>query len=146
MSLYGLVFGHHVDLLLMSLHRGIVCLPADSEFVNDVDEEVCSSILWRIMLTQAQVFLLYTNLQHSSAEDSLSARFRGLGHVDSRKDTLSITFELKSPVLESDTTAKQSKFKRRQKGDKTLEIELAQDKTALRSRKGDTGSVLWIAR
>lgn len=30
--------------------------------------------------------------------------------------------------------------------EKTLEIQLAQDKTALRSRKGDTGSVLWRAR
>ena len=28
----------------------------------------------------------------------------------------------------------------------TLEVEIFQDKTALRSRKGDTGSVLWHAR
>lgn len=91
--------------------------------------------------------MLYTNSQHSSTENSLSDGFRGLGHVDSRMDTLSITFELKSPALESDPFVKQSKFERqRQKGDKTIEVELAQDKTALRSRKGDTGSVLWIAR
>ena len=91
------------------------------------------------------MFFLYTNLHHSPAEDSLSDGFRGLGHVNSRKDTLSITFELKSPALESDPSVKRSK-KRRQGGDKTLEVELAQDKTALRSRKGDTGSVLWTAR
>jgi hypothetical protein len=30
--------------------------------------------------------------------------------------------------------------------DKTIEIDVAQDTTALRSRKGDTGSVLWHAR
>jgi hypothetical protein len=68
-----------------------------------------------------------------------------LGHVDSRKDTLPITFELKSPALQSDPSVKTSK-KRRRDGNETLEVELAQDKTALRSRKGDTGSVLWIAR
>jgi len=29
--------------------------------------------------------------------------------------------------------------------DKTLEVQLMQDKTALRTRKGDTGSVVWMA-
>jgi len=68
--------------------------------------------------------------------------FRGLGHVDSRKDTLSIDFELKAFVPPSDPSIKKSKTKQR---DKTIEVVLAQDKTALRSRKGDTGSVLWRA-
>ena len=89
--------------------------------------------------------MLYTNLQHSPAEDSLADSFRGLGQVDSRKDTLPIIFELKNTTLASDPSLKQSKRKARDR-DKTIEIELAQDKTALRSRKGDTGSVLWWAR
>lgn len=60
---------------------------------------------------------------------------RGLGYVDSHRDVLDIKFEIikdkkpKCPIVV-----------------KTVEIELFQDKTALRSRKGDTGSVLWKAR
>lgn len=103
-------------------------LPVESELVTDADEEV---------------FHLYTSL---STEDSTSQGFRGLGHVDSRKDTLSITFELQAPVRASDPSLRKAKGKRRDVSCKLIEVELAQDKTALRSRKGDTGSVLWKAR
>lgn len=92
------------------------------------------------------MFLLYTNLQQSPSEDKHTDHFRGLGHVDSRKDALSIKFDLKAPVLHSDPSLKKAKGKRREAGDRIVEIELMQDKTALRSRKGDTGSVLWRAR
>ena len=90
--------------------------------------------------------MLYTNLQQSPIEDSSSDNFRGLGHVNSRKDTLSITFELKSHALEYDPAVKKSKIRQQSRDNKTLAFELAQDTTALRSRKGDTGSVLWMAR
>ena len=59
---------------------------------------------------------------------------RGLGYVDSHRDVLDIKFELKDKKAKGLTVVK------------TVEIELFQDKTALRTRKGDTGSVLWKAR
>ena len=59
---------------------------------------------------------------------------RGLGYVDSHKDVLDIKFEINEKKPRGPIVAK------------TVEIELCQDKTALRSRKGDTGSVLWKAR
>ncbi|EGO20753.1 hypothetical protein SERLADRAFT_351804, partial [Serpula lacrymans var. lacrymans S7.9] len=88
--------------------------------------------------------------------------FRGLGHVDSRQDTLSVKFELVAPLQPDNSLsltsgpvttppAKKVKGKRRKSRDnaqaqlKTIEVELVQDKTALRTRKGDTGSVLWRA-
>ena len=43
------------------------------------------------------------------------------------------------------STRKQVK-KRKSPMVRSVEIEIAQDKTALRSRKGDTGSVVWRAR
>jgi protein N-lysine methyltransferase METTL21D len=91
-------------------------------------------------VNEQQVFLLYTNLQSAYTEH------RGLGYVDSRKDTLSVYFELKPPILQSDSFSKRGKTRKNVIAEKVLEVELAQDKTALRSRKGDTGSVLWRAR
>ena len=63
----------------------------------------------------------------------------GLGYVDSHKDILEIKFDISfksSPDLR----------RKAELVEKTVEIELHQDKTALRSRKGDTGSVVWRAR
>jgi protein N-lysine methyltransferase METTL21D len=82
---------------------------------------------------------------------------RGLGHVDSRQDILNIRFELRPKSVSTGADdygkakhgrSKSSKAAREGKKheEKVIEIELAQDKTALRSRKGDTGSVLWKAR
>lgn len=88
------------------------------------------------------------NIQTSNKTDG----FRGLGYVDSHKDTLEIKFELKN-VLPSPPVAAPARNRRHHKSnkpattsEKTVEIELIQDKTALHSRKGDTGSVLWKAR
>ena len=66
---------------------------------------------------------------------------------------MTITFEIEQPLeREPDgikpviqKTKKRQKKPRKNQG-RTIEIEIAQDKTALRSRKGDTGSVLWKAR
>ncbi|KAG6852137.1 hypothetical protein C0991_002658 [Blastosporella zonata] len=108
------------------ISRGVVQIANDSDRVTDVDEEA------------------------GAKQDT--DNFRGLGHVDSRKDTMSITFELKAPIY-STTEPKTSRSQRARKSqkspritDKTVQIELSQDKTALRSRKGDTGSVVWKAR
>ncbi|RDB15880.1 Diaminohydroxyphosphoribosylamino-pyrimidine deaminase [Hypsizygus marmoreus] len=116
--------------------RGVVQISGDSERVTDADEEV---------------FLLYSDLQ--SSVQSGSDVFRGLGHVDSRKDTMTISFELKDSVSTTDTIAvsgsrssrRNKKQRNRNDAGRTIQIELAQDKTALRTRKGDTGSVLWKA-
>ncbi|KAJ8473592.1 hypothetical protein ONZ45_g16236 [Pleurotus djamor] len=117
---------------------------------------------------EEEVFLLYTNLQNARLnlgrvdDDS---HFRGLGHVDSKTDTLEIRIELEaptkvvpvalnpspSPSAFVDTKSGRRSHKRSHSNKTshpsniTLEAILWQDKTALRSRKGDTGSVLWKA-
>ncbi|KAF7308807.1 hypothetical protein MKEN_01080300 [Mycena kentingensis (nom. inval.)] len=98
-----------------ALQRGLLRLPAGSERVLDADEEV---------------FILYSR---STTEP------RGLGYVDNRSDILTLSFTLKPGFI--------TKGKRKQLAaqEKTVEIQMAQDKTALRSRSGDTGSVVWQA-
>jgi hypothetical protein len=73
----------------------------------------------------------------------------GLGYVDSRSPVLNVAVELDLPT---DRPASRDNYKKRSKGAKSrnqnmvIEVELAQDPTSLRSRKGDTGSVLWRVR
>ncbi|OBZ67241.1 Diaminohydroxyphosphoribosylamino-pyrimidine deaminase [Grifola frondosa] len=120
--------------------RGPVQIPPGSTLVSDADEEV---------------FLLYTALAARKSEDGTTS-FRGLGHVDSHEDTLSFTFTLGTPITSGgdkvetvkNATSKASKKKRNTRlfeVQHVLEVEIMQDKTALRSRKGDTGSVVWRA-
>jgi len=128
-------------------------LPGHSRPITDADEEV---------------FFLYTRLaglNHTDNKESESD-FRGLGFVDASRDVLPIRLEI-SPRLTSvnvstdadaettifpHTLTRKSKRKEKQKrreGPKlepiVLEWELWQDKTSLRSRSGDTGSILWRA-
>ncbi|TFK52008.1 hypothetical protein OE88DRAFT_1629145 [Heliocybe sulcata] len=112
--------------------HGLVRLPAESTIVVDADEEV---------------FLAYTRLSGFRTSDGTSA-FRGLGQVDSRKDTLTVTFELKAPSNAHDEppTKRPRKYKTKIATETNIEVELSQDTTSLRSRSGDTGSVLWQAR
>ena len=104
------------------------------------------------------MFLLYTELAARKAADG-SGGFRGLGHIDSHEDVLTITLNFGVPVNASgkpgdaatqDQPGKGAHKKRarskRSDVEQTLEVEILQDKTALRSRKGDTGSVVWHAR
>ncbi|KAG6898322.1 hypothetical protein C0992_011914 [Termitomyces sp. T32_za158] len=115
--------------------RGVVQIGPDSEPVIDPDEEV---------------FIIYSDLQSTNKSDTP----RGLGYVDSRQDAMTISFELKASYYpnQSSTTVKNSTSQRARKVqklvkimDKTVQFELFQDKTALRSRRGDTGSILWKA-
>ncbi|KAJ7623248.1 putative methyltransferase-domain-containing protein [Roridomyces roridus] len=99
---------------------GLIRLPPGSERVHDAEEEL---------------FVLYSKSTPSSD------KLRGLGYLDSHSDTLTLTFELKDTPLLSSVPTKS----KRKPQDKTVEIELVQDKTALRSRTGDTGSVVWKA-
>ncbi|KAF9443836.1 hypothetical protein P691DRAFT_778632 [Macrolepiota fuliginosa MF-IS2] len=111
---------------------------AGFEAVVDADEEV---------------FILYSELQKQISDGTSP---RGLGHVDHRKNVLTIVIELEGGELPHDDLEHQAKSKKRRTKkktknetrrveDKTIEVEIAQDTTALRSRKGDTGSVLWHA-
>ncbi|EPQ56723.1 hypothetical protein GLOTRDRAFT_105536 [Gloeophyllum trabeum ATCC 11539] len=94
------------------------------------------------------VFLLYTQLSACQTADG-SSTFRGLGHVNSRRDTLTVTFELRPPTSEDPSVSaiKNSSRRRKKKSmqEITIQVDLLQDTTALRSRTGDTGSVLWRA-
>ncbi|KAI0766869.1 putative methyltransferase-domain-containing protein [Trametes elegans] len=122
--------------------RGVVRLPRSATPVTDADEEV---------------FLLYTSLAARKAADG-STGFRGLGHIDSHEDTLTLTFNLGAPArrdgVDGDPVGREHPARsshrrkarpKRNQAERTLEVEIVQDKTALRSRKGDTGSVLWHA-
>ncbi|KIM62495.1 hypothetical protein SCLCIDRAFT_119592 [Scleroderma citrinum Foug A] len=118
-------------------------LPPGASAITDVDEEI---------------FLLYTALNRANTKPLTGPDgYRGLGHVDSRKDMLTIQFTLTAPTEDASctgiseqkqshksSTRKQVK-KRKSPMVRSVEIEIAQDKTALRSRKGDTGSVVWRA-
>ncbi|KAF8216457.1 putative methyltransferase-domain-containing protein [Mycena galopus ATCC 62051] len=115
----------------LPLQKGLIRLPLGSERVVDADEEVSA-----LLLLEFCVFILYSN----KSTPAPSNQPRGLGYVDSHTDILSLNFELKTPSLSN----QYSKAKRKIR-DKTVEIQLAQDKTALRSRTGDTGSVVWRA-
>ncbi|GJE95861.1 Diaminohydroxyphosphoribosylamino-pyrimidine deaminase-like protein [Phanerochaete sordida] len=111
---------------------GLCKLPEGSTLVSDADEEV---------------FLLYTDLaaKQSHAEQN-GKGFRGLGYLDNHKDVLSLEFTYpKKPQSAGKGKGKSSKKRSSEAQQETLEVQLAQDKTALRSRKGDTGSVLWRA-
>jgi hypothetical protein len=90
-------------------------------------------------LTRAEIFILYSNKASASSNEP-----RGLGYLDSHSDVLTLNFEVKSPSP-SDLGITKAKRKVREQT-KTVEIQLAQDKTALRTRTGDTGSVVWRAR
>lgn len=75
----------------------------------------------------------------------------GLGYVDSRSPVLNVKIELdlpadKPPSHNRNNRRRGSEGTKARKRDMTIEIELAQDPTSLRSRKGDTGSVLWRVR
>ncbi|KIK20809.1 hypothetical protein PISMIDRAFT_656097 [Pisolithus microcarpus 441] len=111
-----------------------VTLPPDSTPISDVDEEI---------------FLLYTSLNRARTKLTGPDGHRGLGHVDSRKDILTINIGLSEDATETSkdkqpcVAPKQKRPKEKKSID--IEIEIAQDKTALRSRKGDTGSVVWRA-
>lgn len=107
---------------------------------------------------------MYTRLASIDPVDGESKEpFRGLGYLDGKSDTLTVRLELRPPTTEPlipDTskppikTSGRNKSRntygksKKEKGDgtKVVEVELAQDQTALRSRSGDTGSVLWRAR
>lgn len=100
-------------------------------------------------LIMVKLFILYSELQSTCVSDS-TANFRGLGYVDSHKDVLEIKFELTNPLAPLSGSPTNSKRRKPRKpfltANRTVEIEIYQDKTALHSRKGDTGSVLWKAR
>ncbi|KAI0060752.1 hypothetical protein BV25DRAFT_1839546 [Artomyces pyxidatus] len=123
---------------------GPVRLPELAVRVTDADEEV---------------FLLYTRLGSLKPVDSEDhGHFRGLGYVDSKEDRLTVRVELAPAQAHSgspDAVAPRTKpggrsrklYKRKAREDEPVvhEFEVLQDKTALRSRTGDTGSVLWRA-
>jgi hypothetical protein len=97
----------------------------------------------------AKLFILYSELQSTCVSDSAS-HFRGLGYVDPHKDVLEIKFELTNPLPSSSASPTNTRGRRPRKplltANRSVEIEIYQDKTALHSRKGDTGSVVWKAR
>jgi len=79
-----------------------------------------------------EIFDLYTALQRAPPA-------QGLGQVDARASTLSLSFDLRLPPSED--------ARRRKRAAKTtrIDLELAQDLRSLRDTAGDTASVVWRA-
>lgn len=134
---------------------GVARLAEDSQEVVDADEEVFYwlNLFDTVFTLLPQVFLIYSDLQ--SGVSSYSTEFRGLGQQDSRHDVLTVQLDLcpptgAPPVSLPRTKSSRHSSKRATKVSKpigkTIEISIAQDVTALRSRGGDTGSVVWKAR
>jgi protein N-lysine methyltransferase METTL21D len=136
---------------------GPISLPTDATSVSDADEEI---------------FLLYTRLAALKPPDSSdTGHFHGLGSENSSEDSLLVSIELKRPpppppavTASASEPSPASNSRRRNMGKKkkssqsrsdvsighgepfVLEYRLFQNVTALRSRSGDTGSVLWKTR
>ncbi|KZV62764.1 hypothetical protein PENSPDRAFT_657887 [Peniophora sp. CONT] len=109
----------------------ILRLPEHASEITDADEEI---------------FLLYTRLATLKPTDEDTTSLHGLGFVDSSLDKLPIRLEIKPrTAVEADTVLGGRKKRKTRISHMVLEWELWQDKTALRSRAGDTGSVLWQA-
>ncbi|CAE6403147.1 unnamed protein product [Rhizoctonia solani] len=112
----------------------LVTLPQGSTQVLDVDEEV---------------FILYSRHVENRDEDGI----QGLGSVDSLAGSLTLNFVLSSPspaITEESKAKGRGRHRKAQSSkpgpaEKVVEIEVFQDVTGLRSRKGDTGSVVWRA-
>jgi hypothetical protein len=87
-------------------------------------------------------------LQGLASQDQ--ANLRGLGFLDSRQDVVELRFNLTGLVVQPSVSAASRKGKKNKQAPKeitqSVEYQLLQDKTALQSRKGDTGSVVWKAR
>jgi hypothetical protein len=135
----------------------VFSLPANATFVSDADEEI---------------FLLYTRLATLKPPDGSDAgHFHGLESENSKEDTLLVRIELgpsstaalsprKPEKVDRSDDRRSRARKRKGSGSRSnfaagnggeprplvFEYELFQDKTALRSRSSDTGSVLWKAR
>ncbi|KAN0138223.1 putative methyltransferase domain containing protein [Lactarius tabidus] len=125
---------------------GPITLPQNATLVSDADDEI---------------FLLYTRLAAlKPADSSDTGHFHGLGSENPNQDSLHVCIELKPPILTSEpprntetgnqrrkrrrgSGAAKAKEERRGRDPIVFEYVLLQDKTALRSRSGDTGSVLW---
>ncbi len=127
---------------------GPVMLPQSANLVLDADDEI---------------FYLYSHLAAlKPADSSDTGHFHGLGSENPNQDTILVSIELKPPTPcdpPRNTETGNQKRKRRKGGGSqkakeertgrdpiVLEYVLLQDKTSLRSRSGDTGSVLWKAR
>ncbi len=145
------------DANINAVPPGPVSLPANATFVSDADEEI---------------FLLYTRLATLKPPDGSDAgHFHGLGSENSNEDALLVRIELepsstaalslREPEKVNRSADRRSRARKRKgSGSRSnftagnegeprplvFEYELFQDKTALRSRSGDTGSVLWKAR
>lgn len=121
----------------------LVQIPTDADQVTDSDEEVGRGIpVLPESHEHLQVFLLYTRLAAKPHTEAMG----GLGYVDSRTPVLSVKIELDLPTVQPSSRKKSSKGTRFRDQTMAVEVELAQDPTSLRSRKGDTGSVLWRVR
>ena len=125
-----------------------ITLPPNATLVSDADDEI---------------FLLYTRLAAlKPADSSDTGHFHGLGSENPNQDSIQVCIELKRPITgeqprntetgnqrrkrRKGSSAAKAKEERRGHDPIVFEYFILQDQTALRSRSGDTGSVLWKTR
>ena len=129
---------------------GPITIPPNATLVSEADDEI---------------FLLYTRLAALKPADSSSTgHFHGLGSENPNQDSIQVCIELKHPITgeqprNTETGNQRTERRKRKKGSAAkakeerrghdpivFEYFIFQDQTALRSRSGDTGSVLWKTR
>ncbi|KAF8587886.1 hypothetical protein K439DRAFT_1652164 [Ramaria rubella] len=130
---------------------------ADSWFALNIPQDA-----WQVQDADEETFLLYSQLQSSanSVPNDEDGDVSGLGSVNSRQGELPVRIAVKTAPRQdcatpsSNSHPSHSHASKRGKGisskrshmeQEYVEAQLFQDTTALRSRKGDTGSVLWRA-
>ncbi|KAK1924505.1 hypothetical protein DB88DRAFT_490695 [Papiliotrema laurentii] len=117
-----------------SCPNGLINFPQGSVIVHDADEEILE---------------LYMNL--ATTQETDEGHTGGLGFLDSTSSCLEMDVVLRPPTLDSGAGTIPASSGRKRKGPKgksekeevRLPVRVQQDLTALKGRKGDTGSVLW---
>jgi hypothetical protein len=126
--------------------------------IEDAEEEVRYRLTvlrskGSLTCANCQLFLLYCRRAgfHAPEKDILSSivvseyshnQGSQLGLVDQRHDTIDLQFSFSSAEVGSSTRRNVSR-RRKDVLIKTVDVQLAQDITGLRSRVGDTGGVNW---
>jgi protein N-lysine methyltransferase METTL21D len=144
---------------------GPISLPADATFVSDADEEIF--LLYTRLAALKPPDISDTGHFHglgseNSKEDSLLVRIELKPPPSTAMTTSEPSLASNSEKLDNRNAGRRNRGKKKREGPQSgsgvsigrekvlepvvLEYRLFQDITALRSRSGDTGSVLWKTR
>ncbi|OXG16162.1 hypothetical protein C366_03866 [Cryptococcus neoformans Tu401-1] len=126
--------------------NGLFHFPSDSVLVTDADEDVM------------EIYMYLATMSDNTDKQDIGKSSEGLGYLDLTQSVLELQLDLTiastKSVEEVDSYHQRKDARSRGKRGKkkgieknkevqSVEVRLQQDLTALKGRKGDTGSVLW---